>query len=65
MALDPKNPATEVYVILRVYNLGRRDMDMRIYVDPATMKREEKLTFQAESYSVSVGPGPKNIGSCS
>ena len=22
MALDPENPATEVYVILRVYNLG-------------------------------------------
>ena len=59
MALDPKNRTTEVYVILRVYNLGRRDMDMRIYVDPATMKRERKLEFQAESFSVSVGRGPE------
>ena len=55
MALSPEAPATEVYVILRVYNLGRRDMDMRIYVDPYTMSREKKLIFQAESYSVSVG----------
>lgn len=58
VALDPKKPATEVYVILRVFNLGRRDMDMRIYVDPATMRKEKKLTFQAESYSVSVGTAP-------
>ena len=58
MALDPENPATEVYVILRVFNLGRRNMDMQIYVDPATMKREGKLIFQAESYSVSVGTVP-------
>ena len=58
MALKPENPATEVYVILRVYNLGRRDMDMRIYVDPYTMSREKKLIFQAESYSVSVGTAP-------
>ena len=58
MALDPENPAAEVYVILRVYNLGRRDMDMRIYVDPATLKREKKLTFQAESYTVSGGTVP-------
>ena len=59
MALDLENPATEVYVILRVFNLGRRDMDMRIYVDPATMRREKKLIFQAESYSVSVGTAPQ------
>ena len=58
MALDSENPTTEVYVILRVYNLGRRDMDMRIYVDPATMKREKKLIFQAKSYSVSVETAP-------
>ena len=57
-ALYPKNPATEVYVILRVYNLGRRDMDMRIYVDPYTMSREKTLKFQAESYSVTAGTAP-------
>ena len=58
MALDPENPATEVYVIVRVHNLGRRDMDMRIYADPYTMSREKRLIFWAESYLVSVGTAP-------
>ena len=52
MMLEP-NPGINVYVIMRVYRLGQRDMDIRYYVDPATMERKQELDIQAESYSVS------------
>ena len=52
MALHPGSPVTNVYVILRVFNLGQEDMGMRIYVDPATMERNGELEFKAETYTV-------------
>ncbi len=52
MALHPGSSVTNVYVILRVFNLGQEDMGMRIYVDPATMERNGELDFQAETYTV-------------
>ena len=43
MALRERIPATEVYVIMRVYNLGRRNMVIRYYVDPWAWKEREDL----------------------
>lgn len=55
MALDPTKPATEIYIILRVFNLGQDNIGMRLYVDPATMKRNGQLKFDAASYIVTPG----------
>ena len=52
MALHPGLPPKNIYVILRVYNLGQEDVGMRIYIDPATMERNGELDFQAETYTV-------------
>lgn len=52
MALHPGLPAKNIYVIMRVFNLGQEDMGMRIYVDPATMEQNGELQFQAETYTV-------------
>ncbi|TVY16404.1 hypothetical protein LARI1_G008274 [Lachnellula arida] len=41
----------EVYIILRVFNLDKENIDMRLYVDPAGMEDRE-LKFTPESYSV-------------
>ena len=51
MALRDRIPATEVYVIMRVYNLGRRNMGIRYYVDPWAWKEREDLIIEAESYT--------------
>ncbi|KAH8587446.1 hypothetical protein B0O99DRAFT_694433 [Bisporella sp. PMI_857] len=42
----------EVYIILRVFNLGRDNIDMRLYVNPAGMEERGELRFTPESYSV-------------
>lgn len=55
MALDPSKPATNIYIILRVFNLGQDNIGMRLYVDPATMKREGQLLFEPSSYIVTPG----------
>ena len=52
MVLHPGVPVKNIYVILRVFNLGQEDMGMRIYVDPASMERNGELQFQAETYTV-------------
>lgn len=52
MALVKQNPVTEVYVILRVYNLGRRNMAIQYYVDPWAWIMKGDLEIEAESYTV-------------
>jgi hypothetical protein len=51
---DHQNPleVTTIYVIFRVYNLGKDNMSLRIYVDPDALRRQDVLRFTAESYSV-------------
>jgi hypothetical protein len=41
-----------VYVIFRVYNLGRADMGLKIYLDPETLRFDNRLSFTAETWSV-------------
>lgn len=45
----------DVYLIFRVYCLGKRDMGLQVYVDPEGMRREGSLVFRSESYSVRPG----------
>jgi hypothetical protein len=45
----------EVYIILRVFNLGKNNVDMRLYVDPAGMEDKGELEFTSESWSVVPG----------
>jgi hypothetical protein len=52
MVLTEGQTAPEVYIILRVYNLGQEDIGLRIYLDPETGRRKNDLRFIAESYSV-------------
>jgi hypothetical protein len=51
-ALTEGETAAEVYIILRVYNLGQEDVGLHIYLDPETRRRKKELKFTAESYSV-------------
>jgi hypothetical protein len=44
--------SAEVYIILRVFNLSKDNIDMRLYVDPAGMEERGELSFTSESYSV-------------
>ncbi|KAL4806048.1 hypothetical protein BDV18DRAFT_160118 [Aspergillus unguis] len=50
---DQVNP--EVYVIFRVHHLGQRNMGLQVYVDPESLRRDGRLVFQSESYSVRPG----------
>lgn len=42
----------KVYVLIRVFNLGADDMNMRFYVDPWQLERDGKLVFARDKYSV-------------
>ena len=53
MAIPPGESATEVYIIMRVFNLGRDDINVDFFVDPETLRREGELKFEAESWTVS------------
>ena len=52
VGLQPDLPFKNIYVILRVFNLGQEDMGMRIYVDSASVGRKGELELQAETYTV-------------
>jgi len=52
MRLTKGEAAPEVYIILRVFNLGKETIDMRVYVDPKGIEEGGDLIFTPESYSV-------------
>lgn len=52
LAIPPQQSTAEVYVILRVSNLGRYDMCLEFIVDPETRRRDGKLRVEAESYNI-------------
>lgn len=52
MALADGLPAMQVYMILRVFDLGQDEIGLRIYLDPETLRRKNSLSFTAESYCV-------------
>lgn len=50
-AASPENQST-LYVIFRVYHLGRDNMALRIYMDPEKLRLDEELDFTAETWSI-------------
>lgn len=46
-----------IYMIFRVFNLGNNAIGVRIYMDPDRMKREGRLIFTADRWTVTPGPG--------
>lgn len=35
----------EIYVVFRVYYLGKENMGLKVYVDPERLRQEERLIF--------------------
>ena len=52
MRLTKGEISPEVYIILRVFNLDKDTIDMRLYVDPKGIEEAGDLVFTPESYSV-------------
>ncbi|KAI3334470.1 hypothetical protein F4824DRAFT_468040 [Ustulina deusta] len=49
---DGKDRQDSIYVVFRVFNLGKRSMGCAIYVDPDAMRVQGTLNFRAETWSV-------------
>ena len=56
MTMSRERPATDIYIIMRVFNMGQNNIGMRLYIDPATMELERKLKFEPDHYVVTPGP---------
>ena len=41
-----------IYIIFRVYNLGRQSMGLKLYVDPEEHRRQGKLSFTTDKWTV-------------
>ncbi|KAI9372834.1 hypothetical protein BJX61DRAFT_542344 [Aspergillus egyptiacus] len=50
-------PLECVYVVFRVFNLGRDSVGVKVYVDPESMRERRELLFTAETWSVTPAPG--------
>ncbi|EDN02425.1 predicted protein [Histoplasma mississippiense (nom. inval.)] len=48
-------PNDEIYMIFRVYHLDKESIGVQIYLDPESLRQEERFIFTAESYSVVPG----------
>lgn len=44
-----------LYVIFRVFDIGKDSMGLKILVDPESMRQREELAFTAETWSVVTG----------
>ncbi|KAH8800361.1 hypothetical protein F5884DRAFT_891279 [Xylogone sp. PMI_703] len=44
--------ANEVYLIMRVFSLGVSGMGLKVYMDPATLRRDRGLIFKTDKYAV-------------
>lgn len=52
MVLPSGKAAAEVYIIMRVSDLGFGEIDLDFFVDPETLRRKGQLRFESESYTV-------------
>ena len=52
LELQPDVPSSEVYIILRVYNLGNSDIGVKLYVDPMEAKAKGELDFKVDTWGV-------------
>jgi hypothetical protein len=52
MKLCEDRSSSDIYLIARVYSLGDSRMGLKLYLDPANLRRERQLVFRAEKYFV-------------
>lgn len=52
MRLDETSSFNEIYLIARVFSLGNWGMGLKLYLDPAVLRKERKLEFRADKYTV-------------
>jgi len=53
--LPEQGTADAVYLIARVFNLGLAGMGLKLYIDPANLKRKGELVFRSDQYQVTPG----------
>jgi len=53
--LPEQGAADAVYLIVRVFNLGLTGMGLKLYIDPANLRRKGKLVFRSDQYEVLPG----------
>ena len=51
-ALVEGRVSDEIYVVCRVYNLGRENLNVKIYLDPAAHDRDGSLVFKSYTWTV-------------
>ena len=51
--------APNIYMIARVSNVDKSNIDLKLYVDPETMRQEGSLVFTPETWSVVPGTGTR------
>jgi hypothetical protein len=52
MALVDGRISNKIYVVFRVYNLGRDSLDVKVYVDPEAHRRQGSLAFASHTWTV-------------
>ncbi|KAF2464794.1 uncharacterized protein BDR25DRAFT_380700 [Lindgomyces ingoldianus] len=52
MQLSAESDLGEIYLVARVFGLGGSGMGLKLYVDPASLRNERELVFQADKYAV-------------
>lgn len=52
MTLTPGQSAAEVYIIFRVFNLGKEGLNLKVYVDPEAYGQRNELVFEPQSWTV-------------
>jgi hypothetical protein len=51
-ALRQGHTSARVYLICRVYDLGKDSMNLKIYVDPEAHRQRNELVFAENGYTV-------------
>ena len=54
-AQNEDRPTRSLYVVFRVFNLGKDSVGLRVLVDPESMRQREELAFTAETWTVVTG----------
>lgn len=52
MALREGRVSNKIYLVCRVYNLGRDSLSVKLYVDPEAHRRQGSLAFASHTWTV-------------
>ncbi|KAK5991975.1 Protein NO VEIN [Cladobotryum mycophilum] len=62
MVIGAPNPLRNtIYVIFRVFNVGKNDMGFKIYVDPIMLGFRDELSFAPDSWTVVANRAPVSV----